>query len=107
MIANRRPGDPVWTLLVGPPGCGKTEVLGPLASLPDVHAAATLTEASLLSGVPKKDVAAGSKGGLLRDIGDYGIVALKDFTSVLSMHRDARSSVLAALREIYGRLLDP
>lgn len=101
VIANRRPGDPVWTLLVGPPGCGKTEVLGPLASLPDVHAAATLTEASLLSGVPKKDVAAGSKGGLLRDIGDYGIVALKDFTSVLSMHRDARSSVLAALREIY------
>lgn len=55
VVANRRPGDPVWTLLVGPPGCGKTEVLGPLTALPDVWPAATLTEASLLSGVPRKE----------------------------------------------------
>lgn len=101
VIANRRPGDPVWTLLVGPPGCGKTEVLGTLTGLPDVHPAATLTEAALLSGVPKKDVASGAKGGLLRDIGPFGIIALKDFTSVLSMHREARGAVLSALREVY------
>lgn len=101
VAANRGPGDPLWSLLIGPPGSGKTESIQPLAALPDVHPAATLTEAALLSGTPKKDTANGAKGGLLRVIGDYGIVLLKDFGSVLSMHRDARSSLLAALREVY------
>lgn len=30
VVANRTAGDPVWLLLVGPPGSGKTEVLGPV-----------------------------------------------------------------------------
>ena len=40
-------------------------------------------------------------GGLLRSIGDRGILVLKDFTSILSMNRDQRAAVLAALREVY------
>ncbi len=101
VAANRAEGDPVWLLVVGPPGGGKTEVLNPLGRLPDVYPAATLTEASLLSGTPGKDRAKDSKGGLLREIGDFGILVLKDFGSILSMNRDARAGVLAALREVY------
>jgi hypothetical protein len=101
VAANRAAGDPVWILLVGPPGGGKTETLGPLAQLSDVHPTATLTEAALLSGTPKRDHAQAAKGGLLKQIGDFGIIVCKDFGSVLSMNRDARASVLAALREIY------
>jgi hypothetical protein len=101
VAANRAAGDPVWLLMVSPPGGGKTEMLSPLVRLPDVKAAATLTEAALLSGTPKRDRDKASKGGLLREIGDFGILVAKDFGSVLSMHRDARASVLAALREIY------
>lgn len=101
VVANRLPGDPVWLLLVGPSSSGKTEVLVALGGLDEVEPAATLTEAALLSGVPRKDVAAGASGGLLRKVGDYGILTLKDFGSVLSMHRDARAAVLAALRECY------
>lgn len=101
IAANRMPGDPVWLLLIGPPGGGKSELLNAFRRLPNVHPAATLTEASLLSGTPKRDVDANSQGGLLRAIGDYGILLLKDFTSVLSMHRDERGKVIAALREIY------
>lgn len=100
VAANRGEGDPVWLLLVGPPGSGKTEVLGPLVGLGDCYPTATLTEAALLSGTPKKD-AAGAKGGLLREIGAFGILVAKDFGSVLSMHRDARNALLAALRELY------
>lgn len=99
--ANQLPGPPVWLLLVGPPSGGKTEQILPLSALPDVHVASVLTEGALLSGVPGKDHAAGAKGGLLREIGDFGYLVLKDFTSVLAMNKESRGTVLAALREVY------
>ena len=101
VAANRAEGDPVWLLMVAPPGGGKTEIIQPLARLPDVHPAATLTEAALLSGTPKRDRGKEAKGGLLREIGDFGIVLHKDFGSILSMNRESRAAVLAALREVY------
>lgn len=102
VAVNRVDGDPLWTLLVGPPGGGKTEVLSSVAGQPDVFPTATLTEAALLSGTPKRERAQAAKGGLLREIGAGPAVLLcKDFGSVLSMNRDARNSVLAALREVY------
>lgn len=101
IAANRLEGDPVWMLLVGPPGGGKTELLNTLSKVPNTHPAATITEAALLSGVPKKEHDAAAKGGLLREIGDFGIIVAKDFGSVLSMNRDARAALLAALREVY------
>ena len=99
--ANYLPGTPVWLVLVSPPASGKTEILGSLALLPDVLQAATLTEASLLSGSPKREHGKGAKGGLLRELGDFGLVILKDMGSLLSMRPDAKSEVFAALREIY------
>jgi hypothetical protein len=101
VAANVLPGDPFWILFVSAPGSGKTETIGPLASLPYVHSAASFTEASLLSGVSKKEKAKGATGGLLRQIDDFGVFLCKDFSGVLSMHRDARAAALAALREIY------
>lgn len=101
VAANILDGDPVWMLFVGPPGSGKTEAIQPLARLPYVHQAATLTEPALLSGVPKKSTEADATGGLLRQVGEFGIILTKDFSGVLSMHRDQRSAVLAALREVF------
>jgi len=99
VAANRMEGDPVWQMVVGPSSGGKTESIIATASLPYVRLGATLTQAALLSGTPKKQSV--GKGGLLREIGNFGILALKDFTSVLSMQRDQRAQLLAALREIF------
>lgn len=101
IAANRLEGDPVWLLLIGPPGSGKTELLQAATTLDSVHPTATLTEAALLSGTSQRERAKEAKGGLLREIGDRGTIVCKDFGSVLSMHRDARAQVLAALREVY------
>jgi hypothetical protein len=101
IAANLLPGDPVWLGLIAPPSSAKTEILNSISTLPYVRQAATLTPAGLLSGTPKKQHATGAVGGLLRQIGGFGIISLKDFGSVLSMRPDAKAEVLAALREIF------
>jgi hypothetical protein len=101
VAANLLPGDAVWLGIIGPPSSAKTEILNSISLLPKVVQAATLTPAGLLSGTPKKQREHGTKGGLLNQIGDFGIIALKDFGSILSMRPDTKPEVLAALREIY------
>jgi DNA-binding MarR family transcriptional regulator len=99
--ANHFQAEPVWLVLVAPPSSGKTEILNILYGLPDTHEISTFTEGALLSGTPRKKWEKGAKGGLLNEIGDFGIIVCKDFTTVLSMNRDTRAQALAALREIY------
>jgi len=101
VVANRSSGDPVWLLIVSPPGGGKTECIMPLTALGDVFMAGTLTEASLLSGTATKDIADSATGGILRQVGEQGIILVKDFSGLLSLNRDTRGGVLSALREIY------
>ncbi len=100
IVANLADGDPVWLLIVSAPATGKTELVSAASGLPYVHSVATLTEPALLSGTVKKDRAKDATGGVLRQIGEFGILLAKDFTSVLVQHRDTRDRVLAALREI-------
>jgi hypothetical protein len=101
VAANLLPGDPVWLGIIGPPSSAKTEILNSTSGLPYVRQAATLTPAGLLSGTPNRQRAAGASGGLLNEIGAFGILVLKDFGSILSMRADAKAEILAALREIY------
>lgn len=58
--------------------------------------------AALLSGTGQKERAKDATGGLLRRLPPGGgLLLLKDFTSIIEMHRDSRAEVLAALREVY------
>jgi hypothetical protein len=87
--------------LIAPPSSAKTELLNSITGLPNVIQAATITPSGLLSGTPKKQHDKGARGGLLRQIGDFGVVVLKDFGSILAMHAETRAETLAALREVY------
>src|SRR6516225_2631936 len=99
--ANMLAGDPVWLGLIGPSSCGKTEILDALSELPCVARVSTLSMPGLLSGTPRQQQSQGATGGLLRQIGNPGIIVCKEFSSILTMRPDMRTDLLNALREIY------
>lgn len=99
--AERLDGDPVWLLVVSGSGNAKTETVGALVGARAIVTSTIASEGALLSATSHKDKAKDATGGLLRKIGDAGLLVIKDFTSILSMNRDMRSTVLAALREVY------
>ena len=93
--------DPLWVLVVGGPGAAKTESVQPLQGIGAVVTSALSSEAALLSATPQRERRKDATGGLLRKVGDRGVLVIKDVTSILSMNRDLRARVLAALREVY------
>ena len=96
IVANYAEGDPVWPLLVGPSGSGKTEVVTSITRAPSVWALSSLTPQTLLSGFERK----GEPASLLLQIGKFGVLAFKDLTTVLTMHREARGQIIGQLREV-------
>ena len=99
--AERLAGDPLWLLVISGPGNTKTETVQSLAGC-GAHVSSTISsEGALLSASPRKSRARTATGGLLRKIGDRGILVIKDVTSILSADRNTRAGVLAALREVY------
>jgi hypothetical protein len=97
IVANYAEGDVVWPLLVGPPGCGKSEIVTSLTSAPGVWSLSSLTPQTLISGFERKG---GKPASLLLQIGSFGILAFKDLTTVLTMHREARQQIIGQLREV-------
>lgn len=97
VAAQDIPGPPVWTLLVGPPSSGKTEIIDSLRLVDGAVSLSTLTRASLLSG------RAGGAGGLLvTHFGNgRGVLLVKDFTTILSEAAGTRTEIIAVLRETY------
>jgi hypothetical protein len=96
IIANRMFLDPVWLLLVAPPSGGKTELIMAISGLEFVFGISDLTVNTFASGQKK----VGKETSLLLKINN-GIMAFKDFTSILSKNREARGEIMKQLREIY------
>ncbi|MFI7426089.1 hypothetical protein ACIBPB_03805 [Micromonospora sp. NPDC049836] len=93
-------GDPTWLLVISGSGNAKTETVGALGGKAIITSTIT-SEGALLSAASQKEKAKDATGGLLRRVGTNGTLVIKDFTSILSMNRDSRAAVLAALREVY------
>jgi hypothetical protein len=94
-------GDPLWLLVVSGSGNAKTETVQSAGGA-GAHVVSTIaSDGALLSGTPQRQQGKQATGGLLRQIGDRGLLVIKDVTSILSMNRDTRAAVLAAIREIH------
>ena len=98
---ERLDGDPLWTLLLSGSGNAKTETVQALSDAGAIITSTISSPGALLSATSQKERATDATGGLLRTIGPRGLLVIKDMTSVLSMSRDMRGEVLAALREVY------
>ncbi len=97
-------GDPVWLVTIGGSSRGKTEVVQALDGFPGVRVVGALTVAALLSGTARKDRAKGATGGILHELGSRGVLCVKDFGAILTLHRDGRAQVLQALRDLFDGL---
>ncbi len=93
--------DPIWLLLISGPGAAKTETVQALDGIGASITSSIASEAALLSATPARERTKDATGGLLRKLGDRGLLVIKDVTSILSMDRNMRGKVLSALREIY------
>lgn len=121
VVGNMMKGAPVWLVFVGAASTGKTVKLECLDGLkppqdehgkwigPGVHIVGGITGPSaLLSGVSKRERTKNSTGGLLPEIGDRGILVMKDFSSMLALNKDQLGQAIDALRQTFdGRYERP
>ena len=98
---ERLGGDPLWLLVISGPGNAKTETVQSLVGAGAVLTSTISGEGALLSGTAKRERSKDATGGLLRKLGDRGLLVIKDVTGIISASRDKRAEVLPALREIY------
>lgn len=102
VVANKLPKEsPVWLIVVGPPSSGKSEPLKYFAELQDMHSCTEVTQGGLLSCSPRKEKKSDSTGGLLKAIGDYGILLISDMSPTLSMGPEQLGKFLSIMREVY------
>jgi hypothetical protein len=106
--SERLSGDPLWLLVISGPGNAKTETVQALGGAGATITSTIASEGALLSATRQQGKSKraanspqGATGGLLRKLGDRGILIIKDVTSILSADRHTRGPVLAAIREIY------
>lgn len=89
---TRIAADPLWIMLIAPPGSGKTELLRSLKGVPDFYYLDRITEATFITG--HKDMT-----GVLEKSNRKNIMFIvKDFGDVLSIER---GSVMQQFRSIY------
>jgi hypothetical protein len=107
VAANLLEGKPVWLGIVGPSSSAKTELLNSVSCLLDsagrryTHEVETFSPAGLLSGSSRKARALGATGGVLVQLGHFGVLLFMDFGSVLSLRQDPQVEMMAALRRVY------
>lgn len=101
LAAHALDGQPVWPMLIAPPGNMKTEMIKACDGLPNFHAIDSLTPNTFVSGRAPENGQSRGKDGLLQRIGTHAIIAFADFSTLLEGNRDKRDQVFSQLRRLY------
>ena len=96
IVTNKIKGDPLWMFIVGPPSSGKTDVIQHLKLYDRCEMLSDITSHTLVSGMNKN----GQDLSLLPRLKNK-IIAIKDFTSILSKNPQERQEILGTFRECY------
>ena len=96
VVANKLKADPVWLFIIAAPGGSKTELIRGLNKVDKVYSISDLTPQTFLSGEKNNKT-----GSLLLRLPFGTIFTYKDFTTVLTMHRDKQQAIISQLREIF------
>lgn len=101
ITANMLSGYPVWTMMVGPPESGKTELLKALFSVEGCLECGDLTgKAALLSGTREKEKSADATGGVLHKLLDgsdgtkRGVLVMLDFARTVLANEPANARAI-------------
>lgn len=95
VLANRWDSDPVWALIIGPAGSGKTELLTSLTGSDTTVFVSTLTPYALASGFGD------GSDSLLFQL-DNNILIVEDMSAITELNADARSTLFSFLRSAYN-----
>jgi DNA-binding MarR family transcriptional regulator len=101
--------EPVWLMVLGPPGTGKTSVImGALGCLQETYQLDDLTPTTLLSGWSEGKDKQGKRKrdcSLLNNIGIEGardgILLMPDFTCFMAKRIEERQAIAGQLRRVY------
>jgi len=95
VFCHRLSSKAVWAIIIGPSGGGKTEFLNAFMQLSDMVGISSITPNTFLSGMPGPNDAS-----LLPKLTNK-IMVCKDWTTMLSMQKDAKADIYSQFREIY------
>jgi hypothetical protein len=100
VAAHQLTGQPVWPMLIAPPGSMKTELLKGLSNQKNVWVVDSVTTKTFLSGqIARKN--SDSPPSLLHKIGDSGILLIPDFSTIITKRSEDRAQIFADLRRIF------
>lgn len=102
VAAHDLEGQPVWMMIVAPPGSMKTELAEALADCEGVHLIDQLTPRTFLSGQIQDGEKRhnGRSASLLHRIGS-GIIVMRDFSTILELRADDVATIMSQLRCIH------
>jgi hypothetical protein len=98
ILANMFEGDPIWIFFVAPPGGTKSELINSITESSKIEALSNLNNHTLVSGMRLEG---GGDPSLLPRLNNR-ILAINDFTVILSLNKIYRDEILGILRDAYG-----
>lgn len=101
-MGRRMPPDPVWLVMLGASGSGKTEVLKVIEGAKCVYPVTGITSNALVSGYIQKDAEGNPINNSLLRLLDGKIMLLKDLSEFITKGREEMQKIWGILREAFS-----